>query len=146
MLRHRNVRPPAMIDFPRRPQQERGAEDGPAITMQRSDMALYENRWRYWFEEGAPMSCIYACCCPFFSEIQIINQVHVTMPNHLKPFDVCFQMSLSGPSWPTLFTALPHPRPLRSQNGFSEMPTDSNQRARYVELLRGERRFGDRRA
>ena len=40
------------------------------------------------------MSCIYACCCPFFSEIQIINQVHVTMPNHLKPFDVCLQMSL----------------------------------------------------
>ena len=101
---------------------------------------------KYDIGEGAPMSCIYACCCPFFSEIQIINQVHVPMPNHLKPFDVCFQMSLSGPSWPTLFTALPHPRPLCSQNGFSEMPTDSNQRARYVELLRGERRFGDRRA
>ena len=53
---------------------------------------------KYGIEEGAPMSCIYACCCPFFSEIQIINQVHVTMPNHLKPFDVCFQMSLSGPA------------------------------------------------
>lgn len=35
---------------------------------------------KYGIEEGAPMSCIYACCCPFFSEIQIINQVHVRTP------------------------------------------------------------------
>ena len=67
---------------------------------------------KYDIEEGAPMSCIYACCCPFFSEIQIINQVHAPIPKHLTPFHVCFQMSLFGPTWHTLFTALPQPRPL----------------------------------
>ena len=35
---------------------DHGADDGPSVIMQRSDMALYENRGRYWFEVGAPIS------------------------------------------------------------------------------------------
>ena len=38
------------------PKEATGAEDAASVIMQRSDMALYENRGRYWFEEGAPIS------------------------------------------------------------------------------------------
>ena len=104
---------------------------------------------KYGIKESGPMSCIYACCCPGWSEIQIINQVHLSpMPKSTQSFHFASRCPVSGPAWPTL----PITRPTLPTHGPSAhklpspiFPTDSCQRERYVELLRGER-FGGRRA
>jgi Cys-rich protein (TIGR01571 family) len=73
---------------------------------------------KYGIKEGGSMSCIYACCCPGCSELQIINQVRFSpMPNHLKSFHFASRC-------PSLWSSLayfthhpphsPHPRSLCS--------------------------------
>lgn len=104
---------------------------------------------KYGIKEGAPQSCIYGCCCFGCNELQIINHVRFSpLPNHLKSSHLAARCPLSGPAWPTL----PASHPIHRTYGHSAhellspiCPTDSCQRERYVELLRGER-FSDWRA